>query len=312
VDDWLEDDLGKKPVQRRKKVDCNGFLSSDGTRKRSRSGSLSPIKSQRKKDVLNSSQKKRRIESESESDSNSEMDFGAVSDSEKETMETNVSSCAVQENQLENTSDSSRITSFDDDNVTITNIDSDVDPMFDDVDDFLIVDSQDHIPGSSSHSVSQLCQTKSTFLRGKKSKQKQFKLTDFGLTKETTSQPGTTVSNHNFHSPYLTQPPGATNTSVSHMTNTFQNVPMQPVLAANKPNLGNVLRIKVQVEDTVLMIPVVDPDCSRTFAWLAEEVASRYYQMRGMKLKLSLGKDGAHFAPTDLVSLMLENNDKVG
>ncbi|XP_052815390.1 tonsoku-like protein [Mya arenaria] len=286
MDDWLEDDLGPSKPVRRKNVDCLGLLSSDGTRKRNRSSPNSSAKTLDRSGQSSSQKKRIRIE---DSDSESSEDEAGTAE------------------QLANVDNgkTDMDVSDDDINVTLTNIDNEIPMMFEDFDDFIIVESQNIPPEPPKTSFPTAgCSTSysknKVLSRKNNSSQKQCKLTDYGLvnlgTQEQSSRLHSTQGNYNLIPSTVSQAPVSNSIAVSNIS---------------RPGLGNVLRIKVQVEDTVLMIPVVDPDCSRTFAWLAEEVASRYKQMVGVRLKLSLGKEGARFAPTDLVSLMLENNDKL-
>lgn len=157
-------------------------------------------------------------------------------------------------------------------------------------------DSDIEIVSSGQTNVGKSVRSRHLFPERKKS-QKQLKLTDFGGT--VTSSVSRITSNDRLHP----QPAfiSAINVSQSRGVN---NV-------TREKSLSNVIRVKVNVEGVLLLIPVVDSDSTKTFAWLADEAATRYYKMRGMKLKLTLGKDGAHFSPEDLVSLMLMDNDLV-
>ncbi|XP_052249902.1 tonsoku-like protein isoform X2 [Dreissena polymorpha] len=283
-DDWLEDDM-KKGVVRKKNMDVNGFLSSTGTRKRNRSDSMSPRSTPAKRLVSTSAQKKRLRVVDSDSDD----DFGkgdSVCGVE------GVSAVAMDTN--------------DTDGVTVANgnglcesstfIDNDL--IFDDFDDFIMVDSKNIPPLNSNKNL-----TNSVDKTVKNKLKKQSKMTDYGSVQHANSGINATHSN-------LVPNSAITNSTVTNHVQPasgYTQLNSQPV----KDKISSVMRLTVHVEDLMLLIPVVDPDCSRTFGWLAQEVADRYYQKRGVKLKLTLGKDGAHFSPSDLVSLMLENNDKI-
>ncbi|WAR12746.1 TONSL-like protein [Mya arenaria] len=271
--------------QKRKNVDCLGLLSSDGTRKRNRSSPNSSAKTLDRSGQSSSQKKRIRIE---DSDSESSEDEAGTAE------------------QLANVDNgkTDMDVSDDDINVTLTNIDNEIPMMFEDFDDFIIVESQNIPPEPPKTSFPTAgCSTSysknKVLSRKNNSSQKQCKLTDYGLvnlgTQEQSSRLHSTQGNYNLIPSTVSQAPVSNSIAVSNIS---------------RPGLGNVLRIKVQVEDTVLMIPVVDPDCSRTFAWLAEEVASRYKQMVGVRLKLSLGKEGARFAPTDLLESYLESRDQ--
>lgn len=69
------------------------------------------------------------------------------------------------------------------------------------------------------------------------------------------------------------------------------------------------LRLKVRVQDRLLLVPVAGGGQNRTVAWLAEEVTRRYYQLSGLRPHLVLTtQDGAVLAPSDLISLVLPAN----
>lgn len=164
-----------------------------------------------------------------------------------------------------------------------------IDMLFNDDSDIEMASSGQINAGSSSRS-------RHLFPERKKS-QKQLKLTDFGGTV------ASSVSRINSNDRLYPQP----------VFNSAINV-NQSRGASNETrekSLSNVIRVKVNVEGVVLLIPVVDSYGTKTFEWLADEAARRYYKMRGIKLKLTLGKDGAHFCAEDLVSLMLMDNDLV-
>ncbi|XP_053390482.1 tonsoku-like protein, partial [Mercenaria mercenaria] len=268
--DWLIDDL--KPTKA-KKVDVNGYLSTGNIRKRSRSGSLSPLPyPERLKRDSHSSQKKRIkiVESDSESESGVGQELGS-NENPRLTDITNT----VSDDKLDNT--------------VIGN--NDVDVIFNDYD-----SDAEKVPPKQLISATKSANN-NFFV--KKNPQKQLKLTDFGgsITTATTrthfnDRIGTQSEQNS--AIIINQSVGESNSAINR----------------EKP-LNNVIRVKVNVEGVLLLIPVVDNDGTKTFSWLAEEAATRYYKMRGVKLKLTLGKDGAHFSPEDLVSLLLVDNDLV-
>lgn len=66
------------------------------------------------------------------------------------------------------------------------------------------------------------------------------------------------------------------------------------------------LRLKVRVQDRLLLVPVAGGGHNRTVAWLAEEVQRRYYQLSGLRPQLVLTtQDGAVLDPNDPIALVL-------
>lgn len=66
------------------------------------------------------------------------------------------------------------------------------------------------------------------------------------------------------------------------------------------------LRLKVRVQDRLLLVPVAGGGHNRTVAWLAEEVQRRYYQLSGLRPQLVLTtQDGAVLDPSDPIALVL-------
>lgn len=283
-DDWLEDDM-KKRVVRKKNMDVNGFLSSNGTRKRNRSDSVSPQSTPDKRLVFTSAQKKRLrvVDSDSDDDFGNGDSLGGGEGADTVAMDIN---------------DIKGVTVASGNGPSESNSVNNDDLIFDNFDDFIVVESQNIPPSNSNKNL-----TNSVNKTVQNKLKKQSKMTDFSSEEHTNSAINATKSNFVPNS-------ASTNSTVTNRVQPasgYTKLNSQPV----KDKISSVMRLTVQVEDLMLLIPVVDPDCSRTFGWLAQEVADRYYQKRGVKLKLSLGKDGAHFSPSDLVSLMLENNDKV-
>lgn len=69
------------------------------------------------------------------------------------------------------------------------------------------------------------------------------------------------------------------------------------------------LRLKVRVQDRLLLVPVAGGGQNRTVAWLAEEVTRRYYQLSGLRPHLVLTtQDGAVLDPSDPITLVLPAN----
>lgn len=254
--DWLVDDL--RPVKQ-KKVDVNGFLSTGNIRKRSRSGSVSPIPRIERKNKDCSSSKKKRIRIETDSDSEVEISNNVTQKDEPGLSGVPSAECV---DELDN-----------------------IDVLFNDDIDFEV---------TTSTQKSSTIDCASNKINMKKNSQKQLKLTDYGGSVTCPS----VRTNSSFRQEFLVGENSAIALSQSC------------TVTREKP-LNNVIRVKVNVEGVLLLIPVVDSAGSKTFSWLAEEAANRYYKMKGVKLKLSLGKDGAHFSPEDLVSLLLSDNDTV-
>lgn len=278
--DWLEDDL-KKCVVKRQKFDCNGFLSSGGMRKRNRSGSVSPGDKADGRDKpvqVRSSQKKRiRVDSSDSEISNVEMVDGSEI-------------LNIVEDFSESETGNDRV------DVLFNDMFDDVDVKLTPEENCTRLTPKENVGGLLGPGVIKpgCCHV------SKKRSQKQPRITDFGPMEN----PRIDLTAEN-------------NVADTNIRQTQRTVLSSQTSSVPGPNAlesvgqSSKIRIKVKVEDTLLMIPVVDPECSKTFSWLAEEVASRYYQMKGVRLRLSLGKDGAYFAPKDLVRLMLEDNDSV-
>lgn len=71
---------------------------------------------------------------------------------------------------------------------------------------------------------------------------------------------------------------------------------------------GNALRLRVRVQNRVLLVPVAGAGQDRTVGWLAEEVTRRYYQLAGLRPHLTLTtQDGAVLDSNDPISLVLPN-----
>ncbi|ROT76363.1 putative tonsoku-like protein-like [Penaeus vannamei] len=69
---------------------------------------------------------------------------------------------------------------------------------------------------------------------------------------------------------------------------------------------GGALRLRVRVQNRVLLVPVAGAGQNRTVSWLAEEVTRRYYQLAGLRPHLTLTtQDGAVLDPNDPISLVL-------
>ncbi|XP_071525981.1 tonsoku-like protein [Panulirus ornatus] len=70
--------------------------------------------------------------------------------------------------------------------------------------------------------------------------------------------------------------------------------------------VGGALRLRVRVENRVLLVPVAGAGQGRTVGWLAEEVTRRYYQLVGLRPHLTLTtQDGAVLDISDPISLVL-------
>ncbi|XP_067825223.1 tonsoku-like protein [Heptranchias perlo] len=83
---------------------------------------------------------------------------------------------------------------------------------------------------------------------------------------------------------------------------------VQPVNPAVPPSI----RVRVRVEDNIFLIPIPHSDSEvRTVSWLAEQATERYYQMCGLRPKLTLKKEGALLAPQDPIVHVLQSNEEV-
>lgn len=282
--DWLEDDM-KKPAGTRRKYDCNGYFSTGRIRKRNRSASVSPgekIPSSQGRQLGNSQKKRLKLYSSDESEA-----------SDMETViETN------DEQNINNNSDVEFSDYGHDDIVVMFK-----DPDDDDENEIINIPTQND---NFWESKTDKCKSRLTLSHNSTTKNKQPKITNFGqvdLTQGAEVTENVTEVNL-FKSQGICQ---QTNVLLNGVSGTQNSIGDRQL---DRPTI-HVKRITVKVQDLALLIPVVDPDGTKTFAWLAEEVASRYHQIRGVKLKLSLAKDGALFAPMDLVTLLLEDNEKV-
>lgn len=68
----------------------------------------------------------------------------------------------------------------------------------------------------------------------------------------------------------------------------------------------NALRLRVRVQNRLLLVPVAGGGQGRTVEWLAAEVTRRYYQLAGLRPHLTLTtQDGAVLDPSDPIALVL-------
>jgi hypothetical protein len=269
-----------KPSKQRK-VDVNGYLSTANIRKRSRSGSVSPLPHSDRSNRDSCSSQKKRIKV---IDSDSESEAGVVVNQQDEVR-----------NEGSRLTNTTNIDSEEEFNNTVIG-DNDVDVLFSDY------DSDVEIVPSKQETVATKISSGNFF--GKKNPQKQLKLTDFGSS--LTMSARTHLNDRLCSSAQSTE-----NSAIIVNQSMGESVSATSREKSVNNHLNNVIRVKVNVEGVLLLIPVVDNDGTKTFSWLAEEAATRYFKMKGVKLKLTLGKDGAHFSPDDLVSLMLIDNDLV-
>ncbi|CAL4126179.1 unnamed protein product, partial [Meganyctiphanes norvegica] len=66
------------------------------------------------------------------------------------------------------------------------------------------------------------------------------------------------------------------------------------------------LRLKIRVQNRLLLVPVARGSADRDVSWLAGEVSRRYYQLAGLRPNLTLTtSDGAVLDPNDPISLVL-------
>ncbi|KAM3840983.1 tonsoku-like protein [Vipera latastei] len=72
------------------------------------------------------------------------------------------------------------------------------------------------------------------------------------------------------------------------------------------------VRVRVQVQDSVFLIPVPQSEGeSRPVSWLAQQASQRYYQTCGLLPRLTLKKEGALLAPQDSILDVLQSNEEV-
>uniref|UniRef100_A0A2K5CL72 Tonsoku-like protein n=1 Tax=Aotus nancymaae TaxID=37293 RepID=A0A2K5CL72_AOTNA len=77
------------------------------------------------------------------------------------------------------------------------------------------------------------------------------------------------------------------------------------------PALPPPIRVRIQVQDHLFLIPVPQSSETHSVAWLAEQAAQRYYQTCGLLPRLTLRKEGALLAPQDPIPDVLQSNDEV-
>ncbi|KAA0190713.1 hypothetical protein HAZT_HAZT011227 [Hyalella azteca] len=77
-------------------------------------------------------------------------------------------------------------------------------------------------------------------------------------------------------------------------------------VACDSSNNAAPIRIRVNVEDKILLVPIADSRRDRTIEWLCSEISSRYYQLAGIKPTLGLQThDGALLHPSDPITMVL-------
>ncbi|KAF2354786.1 Ankyrin repeat-containing domain [Trinorchestia longiramus] len=85
--------------------------------------------------------------------------------------------------------------------------------------------------------------------------------------------------------------------------------PVLPVSAdarAGTSSCAGPIRVRVKVEDKVLLVPIADSCRDRTIEWLCSEVSCRYYQLAGIKPTVGLEtRDGALLHPGDPITMVL-------
>ncbi|KAM5280683.1 tonsoku-like protein [Ctenodactylus gundi] len=71
------------------------------------------------------------------------------------------------------------------------------------------------------------------------------------------------------------------------------------------------IRVRVQVQDNLFLIPVPHGSEAYSVAWLVEQAAQRYFQTCGLLPRLTLRKEGALLAPQDPILDVLQSGDEV-
>ncbi|XP_038644645.1 tonsoku-like protein [Scyliorhinus canicula] len=120
---------------------------------------------------------------------------------------------------------------------------------------------------------------------------------------------------------------GSTKTVVNNSvprTSEIIYTPLQPIAPSNSavtvgpftPPINSMMppsiRVRVKVQDNTFLIPIPHSDSEvRTVSWLAEQATQRYYQMCGLRPKLSLKKEGALLSPQDPIIHVLQSNEEV-
>ncbi|XP_031525747.1 tonsoku-like protein [Papio anubis] len=103
------------------------------------------------------------------------------------------------------------------------------------------------------------------------------------------------------------EPPGSPSTARVSEPSGDSSAAGQPLGLAMPPPI----RVRVQVQDHLFLIPVPHSSETHSVAWLAEQAAQRYYQTCGLLPRLTLRKEGALLAPQDPIPDVLQSNDEV-
>ncbi|XP_074645815.1 tonsoku-like protein [Tubulanus polymorphus] len=88
-------------------------------------------------------------------------------------------------------------------------------------------------------------------------------------------------------------------------------LPTAPVVVA-AATVESTLRITVRILGTILLLPIAGSERGQNIEWLCSEVASRYFQLHGIRPLVSLKThDGAFLCPNDLITHVLSTNEQL-
>ena len=82
------------------------------------------------------------------------------------------------------------------------------------------------------------------------------------------------------------------------------------VIPTSQP-FSNLLRLKVKIQDSLLLVPVPLFDTSLSVSWLLEEISKRYYSQKGIRPKITLSTaEGAILDENDKLSMVLSKDQE--
>ncbi|XP_041453880.1 tonsoku-like protein isoform X1 [Lytechinus variegatus] len=180
------------------------------------------------------------------------------------------------------------------------------------------------VPTSEQRPSSSQASSKSSRSLSRKSKPKQAKLTNLGVSVERTASARSLSESSLLQTAFdstdddfvIEDIPTQTQSSRTVTpTGSYQPSSTSPNMANEQrpllPGPSSMMRVQVKIQDKLLLIPVNLRD-RPSMQWLSEQAASRYYSQCGLRPKLSLcTPEGALFSPEDSVVDLLNNNEMV-
>nr|XP_054749639.1 tonsoku-like protein [Lytechinus pictus] len=181
------------------------------------------------------------------------------------------------------------------------------------------------VPTSEQRPSSSQASSKSFRSLSRKSKPKQAKLTNLGVSVERTASARSLSDSSLLQTAFdstddndfvIEDIPTQTQSSRTVTpTGSYQPSSTSPNLANEQrpllPGPSSMMRVQVKIQDKLLLIPVNLRD-RPSMQWLSEQSSSRYYSQCGLRPKLSLcTPEGALFSPEDSVVDLLNNNEMV-